>query len=210
MGNGMKLPMTALRFDNPFWVRDIIGILMALVVGISGQIFVLDPLRTLASKTPMLSPRDWAGSRATSGPEVYSRADISRWKEKHEFAIRLQIGQSWVSNRGAEIWQRAAWYSDPSEAITAWNQRENGQMGEFSNTIPVRTKPLEQDTPGSVLYCRESLQYNTRQCTYFAYYRHWYTEVWFWGGGDLYLSLTDLQSITDRVDQLLLEAPDKP
>lgn len=206
----MKLFLTARSFDNQLWIRDILGILIAVAVGISGQFFVLNPLRILAPKTPLLAPQDWEGSRASSGPEVYSRANISRWKEKHEFAIRLQRGQYWVLNSGAEIWQRAAWYADPLEAIDAWNRRENGQMGEFSNVIPIRTKPLEQDSPGSVLYCRESSQYDTRRCTYFAYYHHWYTEVWFWGGGDQYLSLADVQSITGRVDQLLLEAPDKP
>jgi hypothetical protein len=192
------------------WVRDIIGILITLAVGLSGQFFVLKPLSILTPKTPLLAPRDWPGSRASSGPEVFSRADIRRWQEKHEFDIRLQRGQYSVLNSGAEIWQRVAWYADPLQTTDAWKRRENEQMGHFANVIPIRIKPLEQDSPGSVLYCHESSQYNTRQCTYFAYYHHWYTEVWFWGGGDQYLSLADVQSLSGRVDQLLLEAPDKP
>lgn len=181
---------------------------MALVVGISGQIFVLNPLGILAPKIPMLSRQDWTGSRITSGPEDYSGSDISQWKEKREFLIRLQVGQSWVSNRGAEIWQRAVWYAEPTKATAAWTQRDSRQSREFFNKVPVATTSLGANTPTSVLYCDEFN--NERICAYFAYREHWYTEVWFWTGGDQYLSFADIQNVIDRVNQLLLEAPDKP
>ncbi len=209
MGNGMKLSLAALRFDNPFWVRDIIGILIALVVGISGLIFVLNPLGILAPKIPMISRQDWAGSRTSSGLEDYSGSDIERWKEKREFLIRLQRGQYYSLDTGAEIWQRAVWFADSTKTVEAWQRRDSRQSRGFFNKQPVATTHLQEGTPESILFCDEYHE-DGFVCAYFAYTEHWYTEVWFWSGGDQYLSYVDTQHIIDRVNQLLLEAPDKP
>ena len=44
-----------------YGVRDLIGILLALAIGISGQLFLADPLKILAPSLPMLSPAGCLG-----------------------------------------------------------------------------------------------------------------------------------------------------
>lgn len=188
---------------------DLIGIVLALIIGISGLVISLNPLDVLAPGIPMLSSQDWANSRATSRLRDSSSSNLKQRKEKREFDIRLQVGEYWVLNSGAEIWQRSVWYAEPKETIAAWTQRDSRQSRGFFNKVPITTTPLGENMPASVLYCDE-LSNNERICAYFAYWEHWYTEVWFWSGGDQYLSLADVQRITDRVNHTLMEAPDKP
>jgi hypothetical protein len=132
---------------------------------------------------------------------------LEQWNEKREFTIRLEVGRYYGSN--AEIWQRAVWYAESTEALSAWSQRDSRQMREFFNKVPITSTSLDQNNPASVLYCDERLE-DGFICGYFAYWENWYTEVWFWSDGDQYLSLSELQQITIRVNQLLMSAPDKP
>jgi hypothetical protein len=187
-------------------VIDLIGVVAILLIGIGGQIIVLNPVRVFAPQLPMLSRQDWPGSHKTSGLEILEDRD---GYEMRSFAIRLQRGQYWVLNSGAEIWQRTLWFAELDKTVEAWQRRDSRQSPAFLNKVPIKTTALGEDTPASVLYCEE-LPDNERICAYFAYWERWYTEVWFWSGGDQFLSLPEIQSITERVDQLLLEAPDKP
>jgi hypothetical protein len=205
----MKPSRTSKVFYLRFWL-DTYGILLALVLGVSAQVIALNPFGILAFRTPMLSHRDWAGSRASSGPSLYSSFTTDPLVEKREFTIRL-YSEDWVVNGGGEIWQRAVWYADPAEALAAWDRRESSQFGgDFSSLMPDQVRPTGPDTPGSVLYYSEWPEDNFFNCQYMAYWQHWYTEVWFWSRGDQFLSRAQVQALTDHVDQLLLKAPNKP
>jgi hypothetical protein len=75
--------------------------------------------------------------------------------------------------------------------------------------VPIASTPLDQNNPAWVLYCDEQIKAGFI-CGYFANWENWHTEVWFWSYGDEYLSLSELQQVTIRVNQLLMPAPDKP
>jgi len=196
-------------FSNRILVRDLIGLLLVLVIGIGGQIFILNPIGVLAPNIPLLSPQDWTGSRISSGVADSSGSHVRQWKLKRIFGIGLQVGQYSALNTGAEISQAIIWYAESAEAIAAWQKRDTGQPGGFFNTQPVMTTHLQDGMPESILFCTKYTASGFK-CAYFAYSGHWYTNVWFWSGGSTYLSMADVQNITTRINQLLLKAPDKP
>lgn len=188
-------------------IKDLVGIILAFAVGISGLVISLNPLKILAPEIPMLSSQDWEGSRTISNLEDSSSSNLKLWKEKREFTIRLEVGRYYGTN--AEIWQRSVWYAESTEALWAWTNRDSRQMRSFFNEVPINSTPLGNNNPASVLYCDERRNAGFI-CGYFAYRGNWYMEVWFWSHGDEYLSYSEMDKIIIRIDQLLMSAPDQP
>ncbi|MBL8089631.1 MAG: hypothetical protein JNJ43_04855 [Anaerolineales bacterium] len=182
--------------------KDLFRVLLILVIGIGGQIVVLNPVEILAPKHPMISTQDWLGSREVSKLK-FSRS----WQwEKRVLTIRLRTVEYTSGHTGVEIWQRSVWYANPEYAVQSFERRDSGQFASFAKQQPVMITPAQEGKPASVLYCHE---YNTHglKCTYFTYLGHWYTEVWFSGGGeDNYPLDSEMQKIIEIVDQLLISA----
>jgi hypothetical protein len=188
-------------YSNKFLVRDLIGILLILAIGLGGGFMAWNPIRILAPKFPMLSVQDWPGSHVASELNV---SEGWQWEKRRRFEIRMVIVKDSPSRYGyydAEIWQKAVWYADPAEAATSYQNRSD-----YYDTQLESEGSSGKDKPTSVLLCSD-LAY-TRPCTYLAYWRHWQIEVHF--AGDEYLSLSEMHRIITRVDQLLLSAPDAP
>ena len=183
--------------------NDFIGIVLALIIGISGLVISLNPLEILMPDIPMLSQQDWSRSHVDQGLMI-----SENWQQPEglEFFIRLQIIERDRYDRKAEIEQRTTWYADLSQPTIAmanelkWHRQQ-----------PIAINPPDTDTPASWLYCADySFETTTRSCMYYAYWGHWYTEVKFWSKGDQYLSALEMQQLITRVDHLLMTAPDKP
>ena len=188
--------------------RDAIGILLALVIGIGGLIFVFsipNPFTALAPQVPMLSPADWPGSHASTG---FGISTGWRWQEKREFSLPL------VLNTGtyyAEIGQIAVWYADPTEAAADWNQLNTESYKEQ----PILASFSGDDKPASMLFCGkkdlpEDESQDWHECWYLAYWEHWYIEVSYRSPFEEDFPSLELQQITAQVDQLLMSAPDEP
>jgi len=184
--------------------RDLIGILLALVIGIGGQIFVFsipDPFVVLAPQIPLLSPPDWPGSHASIGLGISTEW---RWREKREFQTELELINDTYS---AYTRQKVVWYADPMETAAAWNQLNT----ESYNEQPIVASFRGNDKPASMLFCRKKdLPDDPHECWYLAYWEHWYTEVIYWSQIDDDLQSLEMQQIATRVDQLLMSAPDEP
>ena len=190
-------------FSNLVLIRDIKWIMLTLAIGISGQLFISNPIRTLTPKLPMLSHQDWPSSQVASELRI---SENWQWPEGREYFIRMQITERHRYDRKAEIVQRTTWYADPSQPAIAvaddlkWIRKQ-----------PDAISPPGTDTPTSWLYCANfPFETTVWSCTYFAYWGHWYSEVEFWSKGDQYLSLSEMEQFITRVDQLLMSAPDKP
>ena len=179
--------------------------LLALVIGIGGQIFVFltpDPLVRLTPQIPVISTQDWPGSRVTTESFI---SDTGPWREKRQFAKGLSIENEMHNN--SHIDQMVVWYADPSEAAAAWNQLDS----ETYNGQPIVERSIGTDKPTSMLFCTiRNMPEDPRECWYLAYWEHWYTEVHFWSQFDEDLQLPELQQITARVDQRLMSAPAEP
>jgi hypothetical protein len=183
--------------------RDQIWILLALVVGIVGQIFVFfvpDPLRVLAPQLPMLSPQDWPGSQI--GTELFISENWP-WQEKRGFRQSLYLSQDSIN---AHIDQQLVWYANPRENADIWNQLDPDTY----NGWPILERNMDTDKPASMLACNPDLSSSPPQCWYLAYWEHWFTGVFFWRQFDEDLLIQDIRQLTDRVDQLLMSAPDEP
>jgi len=182
--------------------KDLIGVILALLLGLGGQIFMLNPINILSPELPMLTQQDWPRSHVDQGLMI-----SENWErpEGREYFIRLQIIEN-DFDRKAEIEQRTTWYADPSQpAIAVANELK------WYHRQPDVINPPSTDTPASWLYCADApFETTTWSCTYFAYWGHWYTEVKFWSESDQYLSPSEMQQFITHVDQLLMSAPDKP
>lgn len=209
--------MTTMRYyqdHKSIVIRDLLAILVFLGLGIGGQIFLLNPVAILTPDLPMLSREMIPNSASTFVNESSQSGSIS---EQREFDITLIIGEEdqtyrgdgWLSNKGATISQTVFWYSSPAEAIQAWEQKENKIKDDFSNAPPMMANLGNENNPASSLYCSNEPN-NRRICVYLSYWKHWYTEIWFWSGGDDYLSLSDVQALSAKATELLMAAPDNP
>lgn len=189
--------------SNNNLTKDMIGVILVLVLGVGGQIFMLNPINVLTPTLPMLSQQDWPRSHVDQGLMI-----SENWERPvgREFVIRLQITEEHRYDRKAEIQQRTTWYADQNySAIAVANELK------WYRQQPDVAHPPGTDTPASWLYCADfSFETTTWSCTYFAYWGHWYTEVRFWSKGNEYLSPSEMQRFITRVDQLLMSAPDKP
>lgn len=195
-------------------IRDLLGILFLLGLGIGGQTFLLNPVEILTPNLPMLSRELLPNSASTFVHESSKSGLIS---EQREFEITIIIGEKdqvyrgdgWLSNKGAKILQKVFWYANPTEAVLAWEQSEKDGRDDFSNVPPIVANSLNENNPASSLYCSDEPN-NRRICVYFSYWKHWYTEIWFWSGGDEYLSLSDIKRLSAKATELIMSAPDKP
>src|SRR5688572_1380926 len=190
--------------SNRSLIKDLAGVLLALTIGIGGQIFISDPLGVLvsASKLPILSPQDWPGSWVTT--ELWI-SGTEPWKEKRQFVQVLSIENDMHNN--SHIDHTIVWYADPSEAAAFWNQPN--PYSDVWQEIAARNP--EDGKPASRLLCvRKETPNSPQACKYLAYWEHWYTEVDFWSQFDEDLQPLEIQQITTRVDQLLMSAPAEP
>jgi hypothetical protein len=186
--------------------RDRIGLLLALLIGIGGLLFVFllpDPLLRLAHQVPMLSPQDWQGSYVST--ELFISESSAPWKERRRFFMTLGLNPDAHTN--AFISQTMVWYADPMEAAAAWDQLD----AESYNGQPIVARNTEQGKPASMLFCGENESADfPGNCIYLAHWEHWFTEVVFWSQFEKDLQLPEVQQITSRVDQRLMSAPEEP
>ena len=190
--------------------RDQLGILLALVIGLGGLIFVFflpEPILDLAPKIPMLSPEDWPGSYANQ--ELSVREPELVWQEERKFFQNLLLSNEVYINN--TISQEAVWYADPLKAAASlhrstveYESTYNGQAVVVSSTINANN-----EKPESKLFCRLEGMPNADDphvCAYFAHWEHWFTIVMFFQDSQLF----EIQKITARVDQLLMSASAEP
>jgi hypothetical protein len=185
--------------------RDWLGMSLLLLLGISGMLSVSllrDPLIRLTPMLPMLSPQDWPDSEVTQ--QVFIGDISAPWDEQRTFQMTLSlVGEP---STIASIDQVLIWYADPSHAAAAWEELETGTY----NGWAFKERQTEGDRPQSFLACNPDLVTSPPQCWYLAYWKHWRAEIFFWRQANENLLLQDIEQLTDRVDQLLMSAPEEP
>jgi hypothetical protein len=97
-------------FTNPMinnrdMIKDLVGILLILAIGIGGLIVISDPIRILIPKHPLVSSEDLQGNWVTLEVEII---EARHWEENRELIIRLKSKDDAEGNN-AEIVQRASW-----------------------------------------------------------------------------------------------------
>ena len=187
--------------ENRNLVRDLIGILLALAFGISGQLILSEPVKILAPRLPMLSPQDWPGSELGRALSITGGRP---WRENRSFTQSIMLIKNGISI--AEATQRIIWHADRMQAAAMWNQYKNEPYYDFI----VIASSTNNDKPESVLLCSTPAPDTYRECLYRAYWEHWYTDVTFTLGISDDVPLSEVQKLTDRLDQLLMSAPDTP
>lgn len=198
-----------MNFTNRTKIIDLFGIILIVLVGICGQVYVFNPTSALRADIPLLSTQDLPGS------QLDVRLRVPReWKPgKHEYFMKMKIvkNEPYVNEVKVMISQTTIWHADSTKTADEWKDRKR----EFGNMDPVTMKSLDIDKPQSVLYCPygiddSSKYFNEQSCYYLAFQGHWYTEVRLYSRGEEHLSYSEVQKIIGHVDQLLLSAPDKP
>jgi hypothetical protein len=220
----MKPSSLPLRADEKNLSRDQIGILLALIIGIAGQLIVFlipDPLDILAPQIPMLTPRDWPGSYI--GTEMFFTDNYRvsydatfplnplRWEERRGFYQSLYLtGDNFLSS----VDQTVIWYANPDESANVWKREFD--RGTY-NGFPFIETHQSPDQPAFLLACAPDPGPITSppQCWYLAHWEHWFTAIFFYrqSNGEILteeLLMQDIHQLTARVDQLLMSAPDEP
>ena len=153
-GLGLIIEMKSSTGNN--LTKDLIGVFLALLVGLGGQIFILNPINILSPQLPMLTQQDWPRSHVDQ--ELMISENWER-PEGREYFIRLQITEKGYDCK-AEIEQRTTWYADASQpAIAAASELK------WYYTQPDATTPPDTDTPTSWLYCADfPFETTTRSC----------------------------------------------
>jgi hypothetical protein len=185
--------------------RDRFGIVLALLIGIGGLLFVFllpDPLLRLAPQIPVLSPQDWPGSTISIGPFISDSSAL--WREKRSFFMTLSRNSDAHTN--AFIDQTVVWYAQTEVAAAFWDQLNR----ETYNGQSLIARTTDKGMPASMLFCLSEELPSPRNCTYLAYWEHWYTQVEFWSQFEEDLQLLEMQQIMSRVDQHLMSAPVEP
>jgi hypothetical protein len=187
-------------------LRDGIGILLSLAIGIGGMIFVFsipDPFATLATQVPLLTPRHWQGSHAGIGLGISTEGS---WREQRGFSTELEFSSDTYF---AGISQIAFWYADPMQAAALWNRLDRT----FYKEEPFVTSAGGDGKPSSMLFCGSGamgLSEGFRECWYLVYWGHWFTEVQYASTLDENLHALEMQKIAALVDQLIRFAPREP
>jgi len=198
-----------MNFINRTKIIDLFSIVLIVLIGIRGQVYVFNPTSSLSPNIPLLSTQDLPGS------QLDVRLRVPReWKPgKLEYFMKMKIvtNEPYINTVKVMVSQTAIWHADSTQAADAWQD----QKREFGNMKPVTITPLDIDSPESVLYCPSGIDYSSKNnfeqsCYYLAYWGHWYTEVRLYSRGEVHLSYLETKKIMDRVDQLLLSAPDRP
>ncbi len=177
---------------------------LLLAAGLIGLLIVLmvpNPARLLASRLPLLTPDDWPGSRVSFG--VVLSEPAWPWPERRHFGHHLVIENE---NQNTHISQEVAWFADPGEAAAFYEAPDpQTQIGPLVFTSNDAGKPVFR------LVCTELLDVDSpRQCHYFAYWEHWYTEVTFWSQDPTDLPVSEIRSLATRIDRLLVAATNEP
>ena len=178
-------------------LRDWTLILLLLSLGLLGQFILFDPLRILAPDLPMLSPHDWPGSQLTT-----PRLIMAGWQWRSQRSFLQSIDQP----PGAGVTQVIAWYADQSQAAAAWEQHKSEPYYDY----PILATSTESNRPQSILFCTPVEPMTSRECSYRAYWGNWYTYVDFYARTTEEFPPEEMQILMQRVDQLLMSAPDKP
>src|SRR5687768_2987811 len=127
-------------------LRDGIGLLLSLAIGIGGLIFVFsipDPFATLATQVPLLTPRHWPGSHAGIGLGISTEG---AWREQCGFSTELEFNSDTYFGG---IYQIAIWYADPMQAAARWNELDRASYKEE----PFVTSAEGDGQPSSILFC---------------------------------------------------------
>lgn len=194
--------------------RDLCGVLILLTLGVGGQIFLFMPVEILTPNLPILSRELIPNSAST---QISERSPTKLISTQRQFEVTIIIGEEdkiirgdgWLTNNGAKISQKVYWYANPIEANVAWEQSTDNEINKFYDIPPVISKSLDDKNPAYILYCSD--EPNKRKiCVYFSYWKHWYTVIWFWSGGEEFLSLNEIQQLSLKATNLLILAPDKP
>ena len=173
---------------------------MALAVGIGGQFLLSNPLRVLAARLPMLSTGDLPHSQVATDLSILDGWSWGERREFHQSLVRVKNEEPVLKTS-----QRLIWYADPLLPAREWK----GHFGDSYNGQLLVAKSLRKNRPLSLLFCSDASEY-PRQCTYVAYWRHWYTEVTLWSRAEDDLPPSRRKRLTDRIDQLMMSAPDTP
>jgi hypothetical protein len=220
----MKLSSLSLLANNRNLSRDQMGFLLALVIGIAGQLIVFlipDPLDILAPQIPMLTPQDWPGSYIgtelffTDNWRVSYNVDTPwspfLWDEKRGFYQSLYLtGDNFLSS----VDQTIVWYANPGENANVWKKELDA--GTY-NGWPILETRQSIYQPASLLACVPDPGPMTSppQCWYLAYWEHWFTAIFFYRQSNEdnlneELLMQDISQLTAWVDQLLMSAPAEP
>jgi hypothetical protein len=189
------------NFSTGSRTKDILGLLLALAVGIGGQLFLSYPVEVLIPKHPMISSRDWADSHVERELKI-SYKNSQNWEEKRELFTRLTSETDVYGNK-AEITQNAIWYADTAKTTAEWNQPHNLN----AEWQLISENPVGPDRPASRLFCHYP-PVGGANCFFFAYSGHWYTRIYFSNWSNERLSSSEIQHIIARVSQLLISMPD--
>src|SRR5215216_6352009 len=198
-----------------YLLKDHVGILLLLVIGIVGELTVFlipDPLKILAPQLPMLAPQYWSGSyigtklfftdnwRVSYNPDT--PWSLFLWEEKRGFYQSLYLSEG---DFVASVEQTVIWYADAGENASVWKKELD--TGAY-NGWPILERRLGSDEPAFFLACNPDLSSSPPQCWYLTYWRHWFSAVLFYRQVDGELIMQDIDQITARLDQLLMSAPD--
>ena len=198
----LKLVSDHLAVHSKRAKRDLLAVALALVIGIGGQILMLDPIQILYPTLPMLSHRDWLASHVAQGLEISE--NVSGWRQ---FFIRMEFPRESRSEFSAQAFveQKTNWYDNPLEPAS---MMEYHLSFDFRNEQPIAESSLSEGKPESKLFCSDYGY--VHYCTYLAYIGHWYTRVDMLSRDDEYLSHAQMLQIANHVEQLLVAAPEKP
>ncbi len=182
-------------------IMDLIGISLTLAIGISGLNFLSDPMRMLIPEHPMISARDWPGSRESRKLEII---DADNWEQSRELALDLFRQEFFDGYHSADIEQRAVWFADQARTVDQWNNsgeyiRETWQL--------VEENLADHEQPISQLFCDPTpLPADRNSCRFFAYRGHWFTEIDFRSYDSVLLPDSEILRIVARAKQLLMSA----
>lgn len=182
---------------NANLVRDVFLNVLILTAGLAGQFILFDPLRVLAPDLPLLSPDDWPGSQLTT-PRLI--VDGLEWQSQRGFMQAIDQPPR------AGVTQVIVWYADWVQAEEAWELHKNEPYFD----LPILASSTDRNQPQSILFCTPPELISPRECSYRAYWGNWYTYLEFYGRTGKDLPLSEIQMLLERVDQLLMSAPNKP
>lgn len=185
---------------------DLAGIVVLFFLGLYGQSIVSYYIPATFARIPALSPRDWPGSYYTAGGLRDSTPP--NMKRRRQFSVDMEnmLG-GWMSDDGVYISQRIIWIENLDEVKELWETPQFDHWPSFRSSYPVITYPLGEKNAGGKIYCEERTDTHQHVCAYLAYYRHWYTEVWFLTGRNEAITFTDIKRISLKAGEILVAAP---
>ncbi len=188
-----------------FRALDIFAIFFFFIIGIGGFIIIFNPIQSLIPHPPLLSPQDWTGSVSSRGvaeEDASFSPPLGSSVGQRQFGINISYKTS--VNIGASLTHEVIWYPDSKYAAKAFEEIKKPFEMEL-----LKTKTAQEGVPASKLFCGRYKEIGFA-CEYFAYHEVWYTKVRFWSLDNQWLSISDVESLIGRVNELLLSAPPTP